>query len=138
MTDIDLAFANLPPWAAYLTALLVFLGASLTLIGSVGLVRLRTFYERVHAPTLGSTLGAGFILIASMVCFSVLRGSLSVHELLITVFLTITTPVGFMLLVRAALYRDRVENNREVPDSGRYSNLPSGQELSPDDVQEGV
>ncbi|MBB3808955.1 monovalent cation/H(+) antiporter subunit G [Pseudochelatococcus contaminans] len=120
MIDIDLALKDLPAWAAYLTAAMVFIGALLSLIGAIGLVRLKSFYERVHAPTLGATLGTGFILVASMICFTVLRGRLSVHEILIAVFLTITTPVAMMLLVRAALYRDRVENNREVPGAGKY------------------
>ncbi|MGV6872877.1 monovalent cation/H(+) antiporter subunit G [Pseudochelatococcus sp. B33] len=131
MIDINLALKDLPAWAAYLTALFVFLGSALTLTGSIGLIRLKSFYERVHAPTLGATLGTGFILAASMLCFSVLRGRPSVHEILIAVFLTITTPVGLMLLVRAALYRDRVENNHEVPGAGRYKDL-SGQDASPD------
>lgn len=133
MIDIDLAFRDLPAWAAYLTALFVVTGASLALIGSIGLLRLKSFYERVHAPTLGATLGTGFILVASMLCFSVLRGRPSVHEILIAVFLTVTTPVGLMLLVRAALYRDRVENSDEVPESGKYRNVVPGQETRPDE-----
>jgi multicomponent K+:H+ antiporter subunit G len=32
-----------------------------------------------------------------------------VHELLILVFVVVTTPVTLMLLARAALYRDRAE-----------------------------
>ena len=44
--------ADLPPWAALTVALLLLLGAGLTLIGSVGLLRFRSFYERVHAPPL--------------------------------------------------------------------------------------
>ena len=53
-------------WTAILTSVLVLLGAGLTLIGSLGLLRFKSFYERVHAPTLGTTLGAGAILIASV------------------------------------------------------------------------
>ena len=37
-----------------LTAILLVGGAAITLIGSVGLLRLRGFYDRVHAPTLGT------------------------------------------------------------------------------------
>ena len=100
---------NLPPWAAFLTAFCVLMGAILTLIGSAGLLRLGTFYERVHAPTLGTTLGAGFILIGSMLYFTMAGGRPIIHEVLITVFVTVTTPVSLMLLVRAAHYRDRLE-----------------------------
>lgn len=104
MNGID----NIPAWVALLTAVLVLLGAGLTLVGSFGLVRLDTFYARVHAPTLGTTLGAGSILIASMLFFSMLQTRVVLHEILITVFVTLTTPVTFMLLTRAALLRERV------------------------------
>jgi multicomponent K+:H+ antiporter subunit G len=63
----------LPAWTALLTALLVLLGATVTLIGSLGLLRLDNFYARVHAPTLGTTLGMASILIGSAVYFSVLE-----------------------------------------------------------------
>lgn len=106
---------DLPAWAALSVSFFLLLGALITLIGSVGLWRLDTFYARVHAPTLGATLGTGGVLIASMICFSVLGSRLVLHEILIAVFLTITTPVTLMLLARAALHRDRVESNPEVP-----------------------
>jgi len=104
---------QLPLWAALLTSFFVLLGAAITLIGSLGLLRLRTFYERVHAPTLGTTLGTASILLSSMICFSVLQSRFVFHELLIGLFVTVTTPVTFMLLARAALYRARVEDGRE-------------------------
>ena len=44
--------AELPVWAAMLVAAFLILGAGLTLLGSFGLVRLRSFYDRIHAPTL--------------------------------------------------------------------------------------
>jgi len=101
--------AELPAWVTLSTAFLVLLGASLALIGSVGLLRLESFYARVHAPTLGATLGVGCVLIASMLFFSVLQTRPIVHEILIAVFVTMTTPITLMLLVRAALLRDRSE-----------------------------
>lgn len=106
---------DLPPWAALIVGLLILAGASFTLIGSLGLLRMKTFYQRLHPPTMGSTLGLALIVGASIVCFSVLRSRLSVHELLIGIFVTLTTPVTFMLLARAALYRDRSEKTGEVP-----------------------
>ena len=107
--------SDLPGWAAVLTALFLLIGAGLTLIGSFGLLRLGSFYDRVHAPTLGTTLGIGSILIASMLFFSVLETRLVLHELLIAVFTVLTTPVTLILLARAALYRDRREGRGEVP-----------------------
>jgi multicomponent K+:H+ antiporter subunit G len=101
--------ANLPAWAALLTSFLVLLGAGFTAVGALGLLRLKTFYERMHAPTLGATWGTGGILLGSIVLFSVLQSRPVLHEVLIAVFVTVTTPVTLMLLARAAIYRDRAE-----------------------------
>ena len=107
--------AELPLWAALAVALLLLLGAALALVGSFGLLRLRSFYERVHAPTLGTTLGIGCVLAGSMLFFSVLQSRFVLHEILIAVMMVITTPVTLMLLARAALYRDRTEGDDTVP-----------------------
>ena len=107
--------AELPAWAAILTSTLLLLGAAITLIGSLGLLRLKSFYDRVHAPTLGTTLGTGCIALASMIYFSALQTRPVLHEILIVVFVTVTTPVTLMILVREALFRDRLEGARGVP-----------------------
>jgi multicomponent K+:H+ antiporter subunit G len=105
------AVKQLPLWAAVLTSALLILGAGLALIGSVGLLRFKTFYERIHAPALGSTLGLLSILAASMLYFSLAQTRPVVHEILIGIFVTTTTPVTFLLLLQATLYRDRLEGN---------------------------
>ena len=105
----------LPPWAAILVAIFVLLGALFAFIGSLGLLRLKNFYQRVHAPTLGTTLGTFFMLAGSITCFTVLHARPIYYEILIGVFLTLTTPITLMLLVRAALYRDREEGSQDVP-----------------------
>ena len=106
---------DLPAWAAWLTSGLILLGAGLTLTGSLGLLRFDSFYARAHAPTLGTTLGTVLIALASALWFSVLEGMLSLHEILILLFVTLTTPVTLTLLVRAALFRDRAEGIIETP-----------------------
>ena len=88
-------------------ALLVLAGALLAFVGSLGLVRLKTFYERVHPPTMGTTLGTALILIGSMLYFTALESRPVLHEILIGVFMIVSTPVTYMLLGRAALHRDR-------------------------------
>jgi len=100
---------DLPTWAAVLTAMLILLGSGLTLLGSFGLLKLKSFFERVHAPTLGSTLGMASILLASIIYFSVGQTRPVVHEILIGLFVTVTTPVTMLLLVQATLYRERLE-----------------------------
>lgn len=97
----------IPLWAAIPAALFLVIGSGLTLIGSFGLVRLGTFYERVHAPTLGTSWGTAGIVLASIIVASVTEGRPVLHEVLIGFFVTVTTPVTLMLLGRAAIYRDR-------------------------------
>ncbi len=85
-------------------SLLILIGAGFTLIGSLGLLRLRDFYSRLHAPTKATTLGVGSLLIASAVFFSNQGDGLSLHEVLVTLFLFITAPVGAHLMAKAALH----------------------------------
>jgi multicomponent K+:H+ antiporter subunit G len=98
--------AALPAWASVVVAVLLFIGASIILIGALGLLRLRTFYQRIHGPAITITLGAGCILLASMVYFTVSQSRLVVHEVIIAAFLLMTAPVVSMLIMRAAVYRD--------------------------------
>ncbi len=107
--------ADLPLWAAWLVAGLAVAGSVLALIGALGLVQLRTFYDRVHAPTLGATLGAVLIIGASSIFFSIIEERLVLRDMVIGLFLTVTTPVTLMLLARAAAYRDRTEGDPDAP-----------------------
>ena len=88
-------------------AVLVLAGALLAFIGSLGLLRMKTFFERVHPPTMGTTLGTAFVLAGSMLYFTALESRLVLHEILIGVFMMLSTPVTYVLLGRAALRRDR-------------------------------
>lgn len=105
----------IPDWLQMVIALIVLAGALVTFIGTIGLVRWASFYQRIHAPTLGSSLGAALILLASSLHSTFALGRPVVHEVLILIFILITTPVTLMLLARAALYRDRSEGRSEVP-----------------------
>ena len=93
--------AGLVDW---LTAALLLLGAGFALIGSIGLARLPDIYTRLHGPTKATTLGIGGILLGSILYFSVRQG-LSLHEVLVSVFLFMTAPVSAHLIARAALQR---------------------------------
>ncbi len=101
--------SEIPALSAFFTAAFLLLGSTLTLVGSLGLLRLRSFYERVHAPTLGTTLGVGCIAMSSIVYLSTSAGQVAFREVLIVLFVTITTPITLMVLVRAALFRDQTE-----------------------------
>jgi multicomponent K+:H+ antiporter subunit G len=79
-------------------------GSIFAFIGSLGLARLRDVYSRLHGPTKATTLGVGGMLIASAVYFSRTGAGVSLHEVLVTLFLFITAPVSAHLLAKAALH----------------------------------
>lgn len=87
-----------------LVSLFLLIGAGFALVGSLGLARLPDFYTRLHAPTKATTLGVGGMLIASSIHFSSRIAGISLHEVLVTLFLFITAPVSAHLLAKAALH----------------------------------
>lgn len=113
----DFIVGPLPLWAEALTGLFVVVGAAFAAIGSFGLVRLPTFFRRIHAPTLGATVGVWCMTIATIVYFSVQGASLFLHAVLIAIFVALTAPVTTIFLMRAALFRARGSDigARKVP-----------------------
>ena len=103
---------TLPAWAVLPAAVLLILGGLFTVVGSLGLARLGTFFQRMHGPSMGNTLGTGCVLIASVLVSTALANRPVVHELLITVFIVTTAPMSAMLLMRAAVHRS---NARQSP-----------------------
>ena len=102
MIDVDI-----PLWAGIPAAILLVLGGLLTLTGALGMLRFGHFSARIHAPTLGNTMGACSVLTASILVFSSLSMRPVVHEFVIGMLLVLTSPVTGMLLMRAAVYRAR-------------------------------
>jgi multicomponent K+:H+ antiporter subunit G len=100
MTELTLSV-----WVAVPAAVLLMLGGIFALIGAIGLLRLKSFYARMHAPTMGATLGTGCVLVASMLISSTVTHRALFHELLLAAFLTMTAPVTAILLMRAARNR---------------------------------
>lgn len=75
-------------------------------VGSYGLIKLKDTVQRLHAPTKATTLGVGGVLIASMIFFYAKTGHVSVHELLITLFLFLTAPITANFIAKAYLARN--------------------------------
>jgi multicomponent K+:H+ antiporter subunit G len=120
-----MAPGDIPAWAAIPVALLLVTGGSIIVVGALGLLRLPTFYQRIHGPAITVTLGTGFLLLASMLYFSVLRSRLVTHELIIAAFLLMTAPVVAMMIMRAAVYRDLRAGKRDTgAASGDVYHLP--------------
>ena len=57
----------LPLWAEIVTAVFAVAGAAFAAIGSFGLVRMPSFFRRIHTPTLGATAGVWCVTIATIV-----------------------------------------------------------------------
>ena len=104
-----------PMWLDAVTAALVVFGATMALIGSFGLIRLGSFFQRVHAPTLGATLGTWSLTLATVLQVSYARGQVYIHTLLVAIFVALTAPVTTLFLMRAAVFRARLRGAREVP-----------------------
>jgi len=102
----------------YLLVLLILIGAVFTLVGSIGLFKLPDFYMRLHGPTKASTLGVGAMLIASAIYFSMKNGAISLHEILVTLFLFITAPIGAHLMAKAALHihTNKIKRTKRFPE----------------------
>jgi multicomponent K+:H+ antiporter subunit G len=114
----DLIVGPLPLWAEVLTGLFAVVGAAFAAIGSFGLVRLPTFFRRIHAPTLGATVGVWCMTIATIVYFSVQGYSLFLHAVLIVLFIALTAPITTIFLMRAALFRER-QKGGDVPPAAK-------------------
>jgi multicomponent K+:H+ antiporter subunit G len=91
------------PVVEYIIAFLLVVGAGFAAIGSWGLLKLDDFYMRLHGPTKATTLGLGSMLVASSIYFTATTEQVSLHEVLITVFLFITAPVSAHILAKNAL-----------------------------------
>ncbi len=107
---------ELPLWLEWIVAALLVIGGVFALVGAIGMVRLRDFYMRLHAPTKATTLGVGGVLLASL-AVSWWRGEFGVPELLITLFLFVTAPVSANLMAQAAMHL-RVPSKAGDPPQG--------------------
>ncbi|MFK3969168.1 Na+/H+ antiporter subunit G [Pseudomonas sp. NPDC087358] len=105
----------LPFWVEVLTALLLVLSSLFALIGALGLLRMKDFFQRMHPPALASTLGAWCVALASIVYFSAMKGAPVLHAWLVPVLLAITVPVTTLLLARTGLFRKRMAGDANVP-----------------------
>ena len=92
--------------AEIVVSALILIGALFLFVGSYGLVKLPDLMRRLHAPTKATTLGIGALLIASLAYFLLVRGALSVHELMITLFLFLTAPITANFIAKTHLHRN--------------------------------
>jgi multicomponent K+:H+ antiporter subunit G len=100
-----------------LIAALIVIGGLFSIVGSFGLAKLPDVMTRLHGPTKAATLGVGAILIASMLSALWFRGTVSTHELLITLFLFLTAPITANFIAKAFLH-GHADQKRKLPPTG--------------------
>jgi multicomponent K+:H+ antiporter subunit G len=105
----------LPLWVEIPVALLLALSGVFTLVAAIGIVRFRTFFQRMHPPALAFSFSAWCVTLASIIYFSAQDGALSLHAWLIIIFLSLTVPVTTILLSRTELFRRRNSGDPAMP-----------------------
>ncbi|MDE1193885.1 Na+/H+ antiporter subunit G [Pseudomonas sp. Bc-h] len=105
----------LPFWVEVVTAVLLVLSSLFALIGAIGLLRMKDFFQRMHPPALASTIGAWCVALASIIYFSAMKEGPVLHAWLIPILLAITVPVTTLLLARTGLFRKRMAGDGDVP-----------------------
>lgn len=122
MTSVTLV----PLWVEALAAVLLVVSGLLALTGAVGLLRLQSFFQRMHPVALGSTFATWCACAASMAYFSALESRPVIHAWLIPILLCITVPITTLLLSRAALFRKRGALENVPPPLSQSAHLPPG------------
>lgn len=109
--------AAAPFWVEVLVGVLLIVSGVFTLSSAVGIVRFNSFFQRMHPTALAYSFSAWIVTLASIVYFSAVETSVTVHPWLIIVFLSITVPVTTIFLARTNLFRNRIskEPETEVP-----------------------
>lgn len=119
---------DFPLWLNIIIGTLIVLSGIITFVGTLGLVRLKHFYSRMHAPTLGNTLGVFCLLAACALFFSFSNKQFLIYPFLISLLLIITSPVTAILLMRAAIKRELRQRIASYgPDETGYMDMPKKQ-----------
>lgn len=118
--------------ADILIALLLVAGGVFGLVGAWALVRLPDMMTRLHGPTKAATLGVGSVLVASIAYFWVHHDQLSWHELLIAIFVFMTSPVTGLYVAKAHMHLSwRREELPRAPSGADWATYGRGAETSP-------
>jgi len=88
----------------WIISILLLIGGSFVLVGSIGLVKMPDFFMRLHGPTKATTLGMASLLTAAMIFFSTTEAGLSVKEILISLFLLLTAPISAYMMIKSAIH----------------------------------
>jgi multicomponent K+:H+ antiporter subunit G len=117
--------SGVPVWVEAVVAALLLASGLLSLVAAVGLVRLKDYFQRMHAPALASTGGAWCVTLGTVVYFSALDARLALYAGIVNVLLAITATVTTLLLARTGLFRKRLAGKDVPPPFGANPERPS-------------
>ena len=120
MTAESAAAVTVGPVRAALVVLLTLVGSFFLVVGTIGLLRFPNVYNRMHATSKATTLGAASIALAGTVYY--LPGGDGLMSLVTVVFLFLTAPTGAHMISQAAQrmgvpFLDGVEWPGRYPDA---------------------
>ena len=108
----------------------LFVGTIICIIGGIGLLRMKSFFGRVHAASVPDTLGAGLCLLG-MILFTVawpdpdytikLKALIIVKLISIGAFIFVTSPIAGHAVARAAWNQGIGKEEGENAIDGRQS-----------------
>jgi multicomponent Na+:H+ antiporter subunit G len=98
--------------------ILIFTGAIISVIGSIGLIRFPDAYTRVHAQNVVS-IGGTCLLLLGVLVYAPFPTLYSAKSILLIIFILLTSPVGSHAIVRSA-YKSGVKPRKLNEDELSY------------------
>lgn len=97
---------TLSPWIVIPASVLIVISGLLVLTASIGMVRVSSFLPRTHIQAIIYSTALWSLLLASLLLTFNLQDRTFLHEILIGIFIFITSPVSTILLVRSFVLRE--------------------------------
>lgn len=91
----------------------VIAGTFFIFVASIGVLRLRDVYSRMHAAGKASTLGVMSIMTGAVIFFLIHHGTFNFKLLVTIIFVFMTTPLAALAINRSA-YRTNVAMTKEA------------------------
>ncbi len=124
-----------------IVAFFLLFGIFFIITGTVGLLRLPDFYNRIHAPTKATTLGVSSTILGAVIHFYGFPPADGFKELLAILFIFLTAPVGAHMLAKAAyhskidLWKDTIVDERAGKRVIGEEKMPSEEKLEKEEEE---
>ncbi|AFK62593.1 multicomponent K+:H+ antiporter subunit G, pH adaptation [Advenella kashmirensis WT001] len=116
---------TLSPWIVIPASVLIVISGLLVLTASIGMVRVSSFLPRTHIQAIIYSTALWSLLLASLLLTFNLQDRTFLHEILIGIFIFITSPVSTILLVRSFVLRE--ERASTLDESATASARPTAE-----------